>query len=109
MAIYAYVRDQDDAASGAAVLHARMFAPLDGVPEDPATGSATAAALALLAELDPSADGERHWRVHQGDDMGRPSVLLGTTTRHQGRQQPVRLAGRCVPVLSGVIELTGAA
>jgi len=107
-AIYAYVRDQEDAASGAAVLHARMFAPLDGVPEDPATGSATAAALALLAELDPSADGERHWRVHQGDDMGRPSVLLGTTTRHQGRQQPVRLAGRCVPVLSGFIELGGA-
>jgi hypothetical protein len=40
--------------------------------------------------------------------MGRPSVLLGITNRHQGRQQPVRLAGRCVPVLSGVIELTGA-
>jgi trans-2,3-dihydro-3-hydroxyanthranilate isomerase len=106
--IYAYVRGQDDAASGAAVLHARMFAPLDGVPEDPATGSATAAALALLAELDPSTDSERRWRVHQGDDMGRPSVLLGTTTRCQGRQQPVRLAGRCVPVLSGVIKLTGA-
>lgn len=107
-AIYAYVRDRDDD-DGVTILHARMFAPLDGIPEDPATGSATAATLALLAELDPAADAERRWRVHQGDDMGRPSVLLGTTTRRQGRQQPVRLAGRCVPVMSGVIELAGAA
>ena len=107
-AIYAYVRDRDDGADGATVLHARMFAPLDGIAEDPATGSATAAVLALLTELDPAADAERRWRVHQGDDMGRPSVLLGTTTRRQGRQQPVRLAGRCVPVMNGVIGLASA-
>jgi len=106
--IYAYVRDRDHAGTEATVLHARMFAPLDGVPEDPATGSATAATIALLAELDPAADGERRWRVQQGDDMGRPSLLLGTTVKRAGRQQPVRLAGRCVPVMSGVIELAGA-
>ena len=106
--IYAYVRDRDDAATGATVLHARMFAPLDGVPEDPATGSATAAALALLAELDPAADAERRWRVQQGDDMGRPSVLLGLTLKRHGEQQPVRLGGRCVPVMSGTIDLAGA-
>ena len=44
--VYAYVR-----AKGQTDLDARMFAPLDKVPEDPATGSATVAALALLATL----------------------------------------------------------
>ena len=33
------------------ILHARMFAPTGGIPEDPATGSAATALGALLAEL----------------------------------------------------------
>ena len=40
------------------VLHARMYAPLDGIEEDPATGSATAATLALLTTLEAAADFE---------------------------------------------------
>ena len=107
-AIFAYVRDRDDDATGAGVLHARMFAPLDGIAEDPATGSATAALLALLTELDPAADIELRWRVHQGDDMGRPSVLLGSTVKRAGRLEPVRLGGLCAPVMTGTITLTGA-
>ncbi|RBI87551.1 PhzF family phenazine biosynthesis protein [Rhodosalinus halophilus] len=61
---YAYVRD------GAAV-HARMFAPLDQIPEDPATGSAAAALAAYLAQ------DERPLRLslRQGEDMGRPSLI----------------------------------
>ncbi len=102
-AIYAYVRDADDASTGERVLHARMFAPLDGIPEDPATGSATAATLALLTETEPAPDFECRWRVHQGDDMGRPSIMLGATAKRAGRQLPVRLGGRCAPVMSGVI------
>lgn len=107
-AIYAYVRAADDR-SGERVLHARMFAPLDGIPEDPATGSATAATLSLLTELDPAPDFERRWRVHQGDDMGRPSVMLGVTGKRAGQQLPVRLGGSCAPVMSGVIVGIGAA
>lgn len=42
-AIYAYVRDDDQ-------IVARMFAPLDNIPEDPATGSAAATLAALLTE-----------------------------------------------------------
>lgn len=106
-AIFAYVRDRDDA-GGVRVLHARMFAPLDGIAEDPATGSATAAILALLTELDPAADIEVRWRIHQGDDMGRPSVLLGSTVKRAGRLEPVRLGGHCTPVMTGILTLAGA-
>lgn len=66
---FAYVREGD-------VIHARMFAPLDNMPEDPATGSASATLGALLAQL---SDQDVTLRVHQGDDMGRPSVI-GVTT-----------------------------
>lgn len=102
-AIFAYVRAPDDRQSS--VLHARMYAPLDGIPEDPATGSATAATLALLADLEQAADSERHWRVHQGDDMGRPSILLGATTKLGGALQFVRVGGRCAPVMTGTLNV----
>jgi trans-2,3-dihydro-3-hydroxyanthranilate isomerase len=102
-AIFAYVRAEDDAGTG--VLHARMYAPLDGIPEDPATGSATASTLALLTELAPGQDLECRWRVHQGDDMGRPSVLLGSTAKHAGVLKYVRVGGRCVPVMTGTLDV----
>jgi trans-2,3-dihydro-3-hydroxyanthranilate isomerase len=99
--IFAYTRD-DLARSGAeAILHARMFCPFDGSIEDPATGSATAAAIALLASLDNVPNAERHWRVHQGVDMGRPSLLLGRTETRNGLLIATYVNGRCVPVLEG--------
>lgn len=57
-------------------IHARMFAPLDNIPEDPATGSACAALGALLAELTGT---EQTLSIRQGEDMGRLS-LIGLTT-----------------------------
>ena len=58
-------------------LQARMFFPgSSGLIEDPATGSATVAAAALLAILSKQRDGELKLRVGQGVDMGRPSLLL---------------------------------
>ncbi len=102
-AIFAYVRAADEGATR--VLHARMYAPLDGIQEDPATGSATAATLALLTDLEPGAEGERRWRVHQGDDMGRPSTLLGATGKRAGALQPVRVGGQCAAVMSGTLNV----
>jgi trans-2,3-dihydro-3-hydroxyanthranilate isomerase len=102
-AIFAYVRDEDD--EGTRVLHARMYAPLDGIPEDPATGSATAATLALLTGLSPQRELEQRWRVHQGDDMGRASILLGATAKRGGVLQEVRVGGRCTPVMSGTLDV----
>jgi trans-2,3-dihydro-3-hydroxyanthranilate isomerase len=98
-------RARESAAAGSIVLHARTFSPLDGIIEDPATGSACAAAIALLATLDPRDRAELAWRIHQGVDMGRPSLLLGRTTKNQGAVTGTHIGGRCVAVLEGVLNL----
>ena len=97
-AIFAYTRD----AGGD--LHARMFSPLDGIVEDPATGSAAAATAALLTTLAGNAQTECSWRIHQGVDMGRPSLLVARTTRRNGALEGVHIGGRCVAVMEGSFE-----
>jgi trans-2,3-dihydro-3-hydroxyanthranilate isomerase len=105
-AIFAYWRAAGETAPGdAIVLHARAFSPLDGIIEDPATGSACAAAIALLATLDPRDRGELAWRIHQGVDMGRPSLLLGRTVKDQGTVTGTYIGGRCVAVFEGTLDL----
>ncbi|MBU8544896.1 MULTISPECIES: PhzF family phenazine biosynthesis protein [Roseomonadaceae] len=52
---------------------ARMFAPLSGVAEDPATGSANVALAGLLLHRDGAA--AMAMEVEQGIEMGRPSLL----------------------------------
>jgi trans-2,3-dihydro-3-hydroxyanthranilate isomerase len=99
-AVYAYCQGAGDAE-----LHARTFAPLDATIEDPATGSATAAAIAMLACLREEQDAEIAWRVEQGVDLGRPSVLLGRTLKRGGIVESVQIAGRAVPVMQGCLEL----
>lgn len=86
-------------------LHARMFSPLDGIVEDPATGSAAAATLSLLAALRPELDAEMTWRIEQGVEMGRPSLLKGRTEKRDGTVTAVHIGGFAVQVMSGVFEL----
>jgi trans-2,3-dihydro-3-hydroxyanthranilate isomerase len=106
--IYAYVvEDGEVAPTAEAVLHARMFAPFDGALEDPATGSAAAATIARLAQLGSSATVDRLWRIHQGVDMGRPSLLLGRTVSRQGDVVSVHIGGTCVAVMDGTFTLAG--
>jgi trans-2,3-dihydro-3-hydroxyanthranilate isomerase len=93
--IWAYTRDLSPA-DGPVDLTARMFAPCDGVPEDPATGSATAAACAMLAGL----TGQTAFTVAQGVDMGRPSRLAV-----QVDADGIHLGGSCIPVMSGLLSL----
>ncbi len=89
-------------------LHARMFSPLDGIPEDPATGSAAAATVALLATLRTERDGEIAWRIEQGIEMGRPSLLLGRTEKRDGAVTAVHIAGHAVQVMRGFIDFPAA-
>ena len=103
-AVFAYVREPRRAlVEEETILHARMFSPLDGIVEDPATGSATAATIALLATIGGNLPAERRWRVHQGVDMGRPSLLLGRTLASDGGV--VHVGGRCIAMFEGTFDL----
>jgi len=88
---------------GASDLRARMFAPLSGTYEDPATGSANSALGRLLASLAPERDLELTLRILQGAEMGRPSMLTVTATKQGGSVTRVRAGGRCAPVMEGTL------
>ncbi len=86
-------------------IRARMFAPLHGIPEDPATGSANVALIGLLAQLRPERDITLSKTIAQGVEMGRPSLLFTTAEKQQGVVTATYVGGRCVPVMTGSIEL----
>jgi len=98
--VHLYVRTGDDFD-----IRARMFAPFDGVPEDPATGSANCALAALLAGYDPAPTGSYRWRVAQGVEMGRPSVLEVSAEKRDGEVVEARVGGTSVLVSDGEIEV----
>jgi trans-2,3-dihydro-3-hydroxyanthranilate isomerase len=79
-------------------LRARMFSPLSGTVEDPATGSANAPLGALLLSL--TQDAALNVEVVQGVEMGRPS-LLRVTARRDPDGIRATVGGNCVPVLRG--------
>jgi trans-2,3-dihydro-3-hydroxyanthranilate isomerase len=99
--ILLYVKDQD----GGADIAARMFAPLYGVPEDPATGSANVALAGLLASLNPARDLTLQLRIAQGVDMGRPSLLEASAEKRNGEIGALSIGGRCVPMMRGILDL----
>jgi trans-2,3-dihydro-3-hydroxyanthranilate isomerase len=94
-----------EAASPVADIEARMFAPRFGVIEDPATGSANVALIALLATLRAEPDLRLERRISQGVDMGRPSLLIASAEKRAGKVIAAHIGGSCVPVMSGVITL----
>lgn len=94
--LYLYAR------TGDGTLAARMFAPLVGTFEDPATGSAATPLAALLLSL--SGDEGNAVDIHQGVKMGRPSLLRASARRTPDGIR-ARVAGSCVPVLSGTARV----
>jgi trans-2,3-dihydro-3-hydroxyanthranilate isomerase len=106
-AVYLYTRDvpPNEMPCG---LQARMFHPgSSGLSEDPATGSATAAAAALLADLSSEKNAELSLRVGQGVDMGRPSLLLTRVRKENGAIASVHVGGACVQMMEGTFRLAG--
>jgi len=84
---------------------ARMFAPLDNVLEDPATGSASAALAAYLVQRMPAADLEAELLFDQGVDMGRPSRLNLSVRKVLGMVRQVVVGGECMPIMRGELLL----
>jgi trans-2,3-dihydro-3-hydroxyanthranilate isomerase len=100
--VHLFTRETGDVAID---LRARMFAPAHGVPEDPATGSAAAALAGFLGGLPGLADGWHSWRIAQGIEMGRPSLIAARADREHGKVREVRVGGSAVPVAEGTIEV----
>jgi trans-2,3-dihydro-3-hydroxyanthranilate isomerase len=87
-----------------------MFFPgASGLIEDPATGSATVATAAFLADLDPTLEGELRFAIGQGFDMGRPSLLLTRVVKKDGKVASAHVGGRCAPMMQGTFWLEGIA
>jgi hypothetical protein len=76
-----------------------------GIPEDPATGSATALLAAQLLTAEKLADGTHRWQLEQGYEMGRPSDLTLEADVKESKLTAVRVGGSAVRMMSGELEL----
>ncbi len=98
--LYMFVANE----SGEFSARSRMFSPHDGVPEDPATGSAAApfgayAAAYGLIKPQPSLS----FLIQQGVEMGRPSEIRVEVVRKDSGAFAIRIGGRCAIVGEGAI------
>jgi trans-2,3-dihydro-3-hydroxyanthranilate isomerase len=101
-AAYIYTRGGD---GPNASYRARMYAPSGGIPEDPATGSATALLAAQILTAENLKDGTHTWQLEQGYEMGRPSDLRLEADVKSAKLAAVRVGGSAVRMMSGEIEL----
>jgi len=95
------------AAEPPAGAYSRMFAPhTSGVPEDPATGSASGPLGAYLVThgLITAAD-DVHLVSEQGTKMGRPSFVHVRLRAPDGTPADIRVGGGVVPVLEGRLRV----
>ena len=93
--LLAYAREGDS-------IRARMFAPLAGIPEDPATGSAACALAALLLSRTDLPD--HRLTIRQGIEMGRPSLLHAHASRGADGIR-AGVGGGAVEMFRGVVSL----
>lgn len=96
----AYLYTPEDAG-----YRARLFSPTAGIPEDPATGSASAILAAQLLASGAIGEGRQKIALRQGIEMGRPSQITMTATVASGRLAEIRVAGRAVAIASGRIAI----
>ena len=100
--IHLYVAAQEHGVE----IQTRMFAPLFGVPEDPATGSANVALIGLLAHHRPEADLVLARRSARASTWDGPSLLEASAEKKAGTVVATHIGGRCVPMLTGTIDLS---
>lgn len=99
--VYLYTRQCVHKASA---FHARMFAPKFGIPEDPATGSATVGFAGVVNEFDDLPDGAHKRVIEQGYEMDRPSTIVLTLVIEGGGLDIVRIGGNAVRVAEGSLH-----
>jgi trans-2,3-dihydro-3-hydroxyanthranilate isomerase len=96
-----------DADPGAGRVYSRMFAPhTSGVPEDPATGSASGPLGVYLVERGLVTPAETVDIVsEQGTRMGRPSFVRIRIGMSAGRIREILVGGSVVPVIEGRLRV----
>ena len=82
----------------------RMFAPADGVPEDPATGSAAGPLAVHLLRHGLVGSGEEV-EIAQGAELNRPSTLYATAWGSPDAIERVEVGGSAVVVARGEFRL----
>ncbi len=100
--LYVYCRGGEGAD---AAFHARMFAPLWGIPEDPATGSAVASFSGQIAACEMAGDETATFLIEQGYEMGRPSQIHLDITRTGGETADAVISGAAVLVSEGMLQI----
>lgn len=78
-------------------IRARMFAPMDGIPEDPATGSANCALAGLLSHYSEKSGGGFRFRIAQGVEMGSPAFSTPALKRSTAASSEPGSADRAWP------------
>jgi len=88
-----------------ATVYSRMFAPVLGIPEDPATGGASGPLGAYLLKYNAvSADTASRLVSLQGVQMGRPSRIYIALSSRVGVLEEVRVGGEAVVVGEGTVR-----
>ena len=98
--VYAFTFETKERSSKA---HTRFFAPDDGIPEDPATGSAAGAFSGYL--IYHGAIDTNIFTIEQGDFMNRPSRISAEVTGEKGAIEKVKVGGKSVVVAKGEVYL----
>lgn len=99
--IYLYVVEQQN--NEETIVRSRMFCMHASICEDPATGSAAAALTGYLASLKPD---PLHCKIHQGVEMGRPSVIY-TAANGEIKSGYVNVGGKAIIVGRGEFNHLG--
>jgi trans-2,3-dihydro-3-hydroxyanthranilate isomerase len=104
LGVFVFAPDPDPKARR---VYSRMFAPhTSGVPEDPATGSASGPLGAYLVERGLAAPGDTLDIVsEQGTRMGRQSFIRIRVGMRAGRVSEIRVGGSVVPVIEGRLRV----
>jgi len=104
LGVFVFAPDPDPKARR---VYSRMFAPhTSGVPEDPATGSASGPLGAYLVERGFAAPADTVDIVsEQGTRMGRPSFIRIRVGMRAGRVGEILVGGSVVPVIEGRLRV----
>jgi trans-2,3-dihydro-3-hydroxyanthranilate isomerase len=100
--VFVFTRETVNSTS---TVHSRMFAHLNGIPEDPATGAASGPLGAYLVKYGIVTDNPAKIISEQGLEMGRPSFVHIEIGQANGEINFVSVGGECVAVGEGVIEI----